>query len=108
MTAALLLCTALVWWMAESAPPPLQCNDAADSLALKYLYPILGGREDRSRIPELKKWASALQDPCERQGYLHWIDYYERQYAKDDEEAVERRRRDSYEKERGFTKPPHP
>ncbi len=62
------------------------CPDEADTAALDKLYPILGHIDVKAgysldaaekSIACLRPWAMTLADPCQRNGILHWCDYYE-------------------------------
>lgn len=85
----------------------MPCPKEADSAALDKLYPILGHIDSKSvaslnaadkSIACLRPWAMGIADTCQRDGLLHWLEYYDGRIAQWRVELAEKRAETDSEK----------
>jgi hypothetical protein len=70
----------------QSTPPTPACDDAIDTAALRSLPAeiIFGESNGRKEIQRIRLWAETLPNSCVRRAYLHWLDFYEKDFNKRD------------------------
>lgn len=126
----LLIALALCW---PSHPPEVPHHACPEELSRAVLDKVFA-RVDDSRIEGLddvipvqqeilciRKWATNLSKGCERESYIHWMDFYQRQLDEkkqilmsgrrelneyEKELAAEQAKLDAYEKAHPVSEPP--